>query len=168
MGAPNFEHGARWPVARALVSWGAFLWSEAGFVLVAGILGPHRLAATLGVARSTCYAVLRRHGLQRLDWMDRPTGKVIRRYERARPDELIHIDVKKLGRIPPGGGWHVLGRAPGRHSTGRGYDYVHAALTITAASPIPRSMPRRAPTRVLPSWCAPVSSLPPMARSWSA
>ena len=91
-------------------------------------LGPHRLAGILGVPRSTCYAVLRRHGLQRLDWMDRPTGEVIRRYERARPGELIHVDVKKLGRIPPGGGWRVLGRAPGRHSTGRGYDYVHSAV----------------------------------------
>ena len=91
-------------------------------------LGPHRLAALLGVPRSTCYAVLRRHGLQRLDWMDRPTGEVIRRYERARPGELIHVDVKKLARIPPGGGWHVLGRAPGRHSSGLGYDYVHSAV----------------------------------------
>ena len=91
-------------------------------------LGPHRLAALLGVPRSTCYAVLCRHGLQRLDWMDRPTGEVIRRYERARPGELIHVDVKKLGRIPPGGGWRVLGREPGRHSTGRGYDYVHSAV----------------------------------------
>jgi transposase InsO family protein len=91
-------------------------------------LGPHRLAALLGVPRSTCYAVLRRHGLQRLDWMDRPTGEVIRRYERERPGELIHIDVKKLARIPPGGGWRVLGRAPGRYSTGLGYDYVHSAV----------------------------------------
>ena len=91
-------------------------------------LGPHRLAALLGVPRSTCYAVLRRHGLQRLDWMDRPTGEVIRRYERARPGELIHVDVKKLGRIPPGGGWRALGRAPGRYNVGVGYDYVHSAV----------------------------------------
>lgn len=41
--------------------------------------------------------------------MDRPTGRVIRRYERERPGELIHVDVKKRGRIP-GGGWRVLGR----------------------------------------------------------
>ena len=91
-------------------------------------LGPHRLAAMLGVPRSTCYAVLRRHGLQRLDWMDRPTGEVIRRYERARPGELIHVDVKKLGRIPPGGGWRALGRQPGLHHVGAGYDYVHSAV----------------------------------------
>jgi hypothetical protein len=61
-------------------------------------LGPHRLAAILGMSRSTCYAVLRRHGMQRLDWMDRPTGEIIRRYERARPGALVHVDVKKLGR----------------------------------------------------------------------
>ena len=46
-------------------------------------LGPHRLAGILGVPRSTCYAVLRRHGLQRLAWMDRPTGEPIRRCERV-------------------------------------------------------------------------------------
>ena len=91
-------------------------------------LGPHRLAAILGMPRSTCYAVLRRHGLHRLDWMDRPTGEVIRRYERARPGELIHVDVKKLGRIPPGGGWRALGRQPGLHHVGAGYDYVHSAV----------------------------------------
>jgi transposase InsO family protein len=91
-------------------------------------LGPHRLGALLGVPRSTCYAVLRRHGLQRLDWMDRPTGEVIRRYERERPGELIHVDVKKLGRIPPGGGWRALGRQPGLRHVGAGYDYVHSAV----------------------------------------
>jgi Integrase core domain len=72
--------------------------------------------------------VLRRHGLQRLDWMDRPSGEVIRRYERERPGELIHVDVKKLGRIPRGGGWRALGRQPGLHNVGVGYDYVHSAV----------------------------------------
>ena len=91
-------------------------------------LGPHRLGAILGVPRSTCYAVLRRHGLQRLDWMDRPSGEVIRRYERERPGELIHVDVKKLARIPPGGGWRALGRQPGLSNVGAGYDYVHSAV----------------------------------------
>jgi transposase InsO family protein len=92
-------------------------------------LGPHRLGAILGIPRSTCYAVLRRHGLQRLDWMDRPSGEVIRRYERERPGELIHVDVKKLGRIRPGGGWRVLGRQAGLgHGIGVGYDYVHSAV----------------------------------------
>jgi transposase InsO family protein len=95
-------------------------------------LGPHRLAGLTGRPRSTCYAVLRRHQLHRLAWMDRPTGRVIRRYERDAPGELIHIDVKKLGRIPPGGGHRVLGRSTEtRRLTFRaigGYDFVHAAI----------------------------------------
>jgi transposase InsO family protein len=93
--------------------------------------GPHRLGWSLGHPRSTVYGVLRRHGLHRLDWMDRPTARVIRRYERERPGELIHIDVKKLGRIPPGGGWKVHGRGPRTAEDRRrrlGYDFVHAAV----------------------------------------
>ena len=92
-------------------------------------LGPHRLAGVTGVPRSTCYAILRRHGLHRLAWMDRPSGEPIRRYERERPGELVHVDVKKLARIPEGGGHRVLGRAhaPNSHR-GLGYDYVHAAV----------------------------------------
>ena len=93
-------------------------------------LGPHRLAGVLGIARSTCYAVLRRLGLHRLDWMDRPTGLVIRRYERERPGELVHIDVKKLGRIPAGGGHRVLGRdkCSGWEKPGVGYEFIHACI----------------------------------------
>jgi transposase InsO family protein len=94
-------------------------------------LGPHRLGAILGIPRSTCYAVLRRRQLHRLDWMDRPTGEVIRRYERATPGELIHIDVKKLGRIPEGGGHRTRGRSTEvrrSKTAGVGYDYVHAAI----------------------------------------
>ena len=60
--------------------------------------------------------------------MDRPTGEVIRRYERERPGELIHVDVKKLGRIPPGGGWRVHGREAGVPKCAVGYDYVHSAV----------------------------------------
>jgi transposase InsO family protein len=96
-------------------------------------LGPHRLGAVLGIPRSTCYAVLRRRQVHRLDWIDRPTGEVIRRYERATPGELIHIDVKKLGRIPEGGGHRVRGRSTEERRSrtlggGMGYDYVHAAI----------------------------------------
>src|SRR5260370_6919497 len=61
-------------------------------------LGPHRIAARLGQPRSTCYNVRPRHALQRPDWMDRPSGRVIRRYEWERPGELVHVDIKKLGR----------------------------------------------------------------------
>lgn len=55
-----------------------------------------------------------RHGLPALAACDRATGEPARRYERSRPGELVHIDVKKLGRIPDGGGHNVLGRAAGR------------------------------------------------------
>jgi len=91
-------------------------------------LGPHRLAALSGHPRSTCYAVLRRWGLERLVWMDRPTGRVIRRYERKAAGELVHVDVKKLGRIQPGGGHRVYGRGKVPHATGQGYDYLHCAV----------------------------------------
>lgn len=93
-------------------------------------LGPHRLGALLGVPRSTCYAVLRRHEIQRLDWMDRPTGTVIRRYERERPGELVHVDIKKLARIPDGGAHRMLGRGQDGYTghSGAGYEFIHAAV----------------------------------------
>ena len=65
-------------------------------------LGPARIAWRLRMAPSTVYRVLCRLGLNRLSWLDRPTGRVIRRrYEHPRPGDLLHMDVKKLGRIPP-------------------------------------------------------------------
>ncbi len=63
--------------------------------------------------------------------MDRPTGRVIRRYERSRPGELVHVDVKKLGRLPDGGGWRALGRAgtgADKHRQRAGYEYAHSAV----------------------------------------
>jgi transposase InsO family protein len=91
-------------------------------------VGPHRLGPELGHPRSTVYAVLRREGLSRLTSLDRPTAIPVR-YERERPGELVHIDVKKLGRVPAGGGHKVIGRAaaPSRHR-GDGYDYLHVAV----------------------------------------
>jgi transposase InsO family protein len=96
-------------------------------------LGPHRIGPLVGLAASTVHAVLTRHGLSRLAWMDRPTGQLIRRYERDRPGELVHVDVKKLGRLREGGGWRVHGRDsdPARQARGAarvGFDYVHAAI----------------------------------------
>ena len=92
--------------------------------------GPHWLAPQVGLAPSTVHAVLARHGLSRLDRLDRTSGLRIRRYERARPGELIHVDVKKLGRVPDGGGWKVNGREAGRpgRKRGIGYDYLHVAI----------------------------------------
>ncbi len=82
-----------------------------------------------GSSPSTVHRILTRHRLYRLAWMDRPTGTVIRRYERDRPGELIHVDVKKLGRIPTGGGHKALGCEAGRSKkSGVGFDYVHSAV----------------------------------------
>ena len=50
------------------------------------------------------------------------------RYQRDRPGELVHLDVKKLGRIPDGGGHRIHGRAAARRGRGIGYDYVHSAV----------------------------------------
>ncbi|MET7364205.1 IS481 family transposase [Streptomyces sp. NPDC005562] len=92
-------------------------------------LGPARIAPILGLPASTVHRVLTRHGLNRLAFLDRPTGQVIRRYERARPGELVHVDVKKLGRIPDGGGHKILGRQAGRaRRSNVGFDYVHSAV----------------------------------------
>jgi transposase InsO family protein len=92
-------------------------------------LGPAPIAPLVRRPASTVHRVLVRHGLNRLAWMDRPTGRVIRRYERARPGELVHLDIKKLGRIPDGGGHRVHGR--GRttpRARGIGYEFVHSAV----------------------------------------
>ncbi|MFF0783642.1 IS481 family transposase [Streptomyces sp. NPDC003720] len=92
-------------------------------------LGPARIGPALGLPASTVHRILVRHALNRLAFLDRPTGQVIRRYERARPGELIHVDVKKLGRIPDGGGHKVLGRQAGRATRNRmGFDYIHSAV----------------------------------------
>lgn len=89
-------------------------------------LGPHALADRTGLAASTCHKVLQRHGLQRLSWLDRPTGRVVRRIEMSRAGEEIQIDVKQLGVIPTGGGHRFYSRE-GR-KRGLGYDYLHVAI----------------------------------------
>src|SRR4051794_12290923 len=62
---------------------------------------------------STVHAVLVRCRLNRLSHVDRATGEPIRRYEHEHPGSLLHVDVKKLGNIPDGGGWRYVGRAQG-------------------------------------------------------
>lgn len=92
--------------------------------------GPHRLGPMLGHPRSTVYGVLRRAGAPRLGETDRPTRTPVR-YERERPGELVHLDVKKLGKIPSGGGWRKLGRSHDtrlKQNDRRGYDYLHVAV----------------------------------------
>jgi transposase InsO family protein len=102
--------------------------------------GPVALSGMLGVPASTIGVVLRREGLPRLSDVDRVTGQIVRgrrfsdlRYEHREPGSLLHVDVKKLGRIPKGGGWRARGRGPGvRHGNGHGltarWDFVHVAV----------------------------------------
>lgn len=97
------------------------------------------LAGELGLVASTVGRVLHRHQVPHLSAIDPITGAPVRRrhtairYERPRPGDLLHIDVKKLGRVPDGGGWRLHGRTDevrGRtvHGHGIGYDYLHVAV----------------------------------------
>ena len=106
---------------------------------VAARRGAVFLAGELGLTPSTVGRVLRRLGLPRLCDIDALTGEVIRgrrhsdrRYEHPRPGDLLHVDVKKLGRVPDGGGWRLHGhRATTAHrhkKTPIGYDYLHVAV----------------------------------------
>ena len=90
--------------------------------------GPDRIAGYMGQPRSTVHRVLVRHGLNRLDRFDPQTGREIRRYEHPHPGSLVHVDVKKLGRIPKGGGWRAHGRSEAARGRGIGYAYIHAAV----------------------------------------
>src|SRR4051794_35888868 len=98
--------------------------------------GPHRIAYHLGLARSTVQAVLRRYRMPLLAYLDQNTGLAVRRpaarrYEHGAPGDLVHVDIKKLGRIPDGGGHRKLGRTVGNRNNkkrGRGYAYVHHAV----------------------------------------
>ena len=112
--------------------------------LVLAARGEHRrgqdwLGPELGIAARTVSRVLRRHNVARLACCDPMTGEVIRaskatavRYERARPGELVHMDVKKIGQIPDGGGWRAHGRQAGKTSAQKkariGFDHVHSLV----------------------------------------
>lgn len=104
-----------------------------------GRIGRDEIAVRTGVPARTVSRIIARAGLPRLADLDPMTGERIRasktttvRYERERPGELVHMDVKKLGRIPDGGGWKAHGRAMGstaaRKQTVVGYDYVHSVV----------------------------------------
>jgi transposase InsO family protein len=102
--------------------------------------GPDWIAVESGVPARTVSRVLARHGEPRLADLDPITGQLMRsskasaiRYERDRPGELAHMDVKKLGRIPDGGGWRAQGQSTVNHrsranKTRIGYDYVHSLV----------------------------------------
>ena len=93
-------------------------------------LGRGPVAAEIGVAPSTAGAVLRRCGISRLARLERRERQIIR-YEHAGPGELLHVDVKKLGNIPAGGGWRILGRDAGQAQPGRRRRPGRAAGTTT-------------------------------------
>ena len=98
--------------------------------------GPHRIGYHLRISRSTVERVLARYRMPVLAHLDQATGLPVRRpapvrYEATRPGELVHVDIKKLGRIPDGGGHRMLGRVVGnRHNKkrGRGYAFLHHAV----------------------------------------
>jgi len=100
-------------------------------------LGPAQLSAEVHVPARTISRILKRHGVPRIAECDPITGEVIRasrhtatRYERDRPGELVHVDVKKLGRIPDGGGWRTHGKGKDGHGghSRVGYDFVHSMV----------------------------------------
>ena len=97
--------------------------------------------------------------LNRLSYADRATGEPIRRYEHPHPGSLVHVDVKKLGNIPDGGGWRFVGRlqgernraaTPGKpkskwHNPKLGYAFVHTGVMqpLVTGWARPRSRPSR-------------------------
>ncbi|GGJ69835.1 hypothetical protein GCM10010121_095570 [Streptomyces brasiliensis] len=90
---------------------------------------PARIAYLLRLNPSTVHRVLARYKLARLAHLDRATGRVIRRYERSEPGELVHVDIKKLGNIPDGGGHKTQGRQAGRKTrSGVGHSFLHNAV----------------------------------------
>jgi len=98
--------------------------------------GPVALSGLLNLPASTIGAVLRREGMPPLCHLDRVTGEVLKgrrfsqeRYEHRDPGSMLHVDVKKLGKIPPGGGWRQHGRGTATpRGRGRGWDFVHVAV----------------------------------------
>jgi transposase InsO family protein len=102
--------------------------------------GPDWISVEAGVPARTVSRILRRQLVPPLALCDPMTGEIIRaskatavRYERERPGELVHMDVKKLGRIPDGGGWRSRGGTTASHAarvdkTRIGFDYVHSLV----------------------------------------
>jgi transposase InsO family protein len=97
--------------------------------------GQDWIGPELGMPPRTVAAILRRHRVPYLRDCDPLTGALIRaskattvRYERDLPGDLVHMDVKKLGRIPDGGGWKAHGRSEEVRGRGIGFDYVHSLV----------------------------------------
>jgi len=110
--------------------------------------GPHRISYHLGIPRSTVGRVLARYRMPLLAHIDQATGLPVRkpkpvRYEAAEPGDLVHVDIKKLGKIPDGGSWRAFGRGSVQHkkahvgtdraaragaAPSRGYVFLHHAV----------------------------------------
>ena len=94
--------------------------------------GADHIVFRVGLAPSTVQNILNARGVGRLDRGDRATRREpVRRYQRDTPGELIHVDIKKLGGIPDGGGWKTRGRGysgDGSRSRQVGYRYIHTAI----------------------------------------
>jgi transposase InsO family protein len=86
----------------------------------------HRIVAEVGVSRATVGRILTRHGLNR--WRDLEPAEPVRRYERDRPGEMIHIDIKKLGRFNRVGHRITKDRTGQSNSRGIGWEYVHVCV----------------------------------------
>lgn len=108
--------------------------------------GAARIAAVLEIehgitlAAVTVHRIMVRRGISRLADIDPPSGEQLRavlRYEHDTPGSMVHVDVKKLGKIPAGGGWRIHGRGTDQHRTSKrvgegtgriGYTYLHSAI----------------------------------------
>jgi transposase InsO family protein len=82
------------------------------------------IAATVDISPATVSRLLRRHGLERLAALDPPPP--IRRYEHPHPGDLLHLDIKRLGRFRRPG--HRVTRDRSRSSPGAGWEYVQVCV----------------------------------------
>jgi len=136
--------------------------------------GQDWIGAETGVAARTAGRILRRHRLPYLRHLDPITGQPIRaskatavRYERATPGELAHMDVKKIGRIPDGGGWRAHGRDRREATRDRtatpGYDYVHTLVDDHSRLAYSEVLPDEKDPPAPPSCNGPPATSPPTA-----
>jgi transposase-like protein len=117
-------------------------------------LGPAQIGPRVGLAASTVHAILVRCRISRLASLDRATGQPVRRYEHAHPGVLVHIDIKKLGNIPAGGGHRFLGRAAGGRTARPTGPAAEQAATTTRSRATGSSTP---PSMTTPGWPMPRS-----------
>jgi hypothetical protein len=121
----------------------------------------------LDLSPSTIGRILRRNGMPPLRELDLVTGERVRsratdrRYEHAAAGDMMHVDVKKLGRIPAGGGWRAHGRAATveqRHKkVPLGYDYLHSAVDDRTRLAYTEALPDEPTPPAPPSWCVPLA-----------